>query len=118
MSEINYVLAMMKHCSSSLCLSQIVVIYNTYCCAKMIQDKQEYWWVYICDRKSRTLLAFPYHVTALVEQEEVQLKFTAPRWPGVYTFVVCLRSDSYLGFDQMHDLKVRFELCFTYNIQL
>jgi translocation protein SEC63 len=84
----------------------------------MIQDKQEYWWVYICDRKSRTLLAFPYHVTALVEQEEVQLKFTAPRWPGVYTFVVCLRSDSYLGFDQMHDLKVRFELCFTYNIQL
>jgi len=75
-------------------------------CPLFPEDKQEYWWVYICDRKSRTLLTSPYHVTALVEQEEVQLKFTAPRWPGVYTFTVCLRSDSYLGFDQMHDLKL------------
>lgn len=56
------------------------------------EDKQEYWWTYICDRKSRTLLTAPYHVTNLVEREEVQLKFTAPRWPGVYTFTVCLRS--------------------------
>jgi translocation protein SEC63 len=75
-------------------------------CPLFPEDKQEYWWVYICDRKSRTILTSPYHVTALVEQEEVQLKFTAPRWPGVYTFTVCLRSDSYLGFDQMHDLKL------------
>jgi translocation protein SEC63 len=79
----------------------------------MIQDKQEYWWVYISDRKSRTLLTSPYHVTALVEEDEVQLKFTAPRWPGVFTFTVCLRSDSYLGFDQTHDIKVSFELHFT-----
>lgn len=56
------------------------------------EDKQEYWWTYICDRKSRTLLTAPYHVTNLVDHEEVQLKFTAPRWPGVYTFTVCLRS--------------------------
>ncbi|GFG30385.1 hypothetical protein Cfor_05840 [Coptotermes formosanus] len=75
-------------------------------CPLYPEDKQEYWWVYVSDRKSRTLLTSPYHVTALVEQEEVQLKFTAPRWPGVYTFTVCLRSDSYLGFDQMHDLKL------------
>jgi hypothetical protein len=63
-------------------------------------------------------LTSPYHVTALVEEEEVQLKFTAPRWPGVYTFTVCLRSDSYLGFDQMHDIKVSFELSFTCNIEV
>lgn len=75
-------------------------------CPHFPEDKQEYWWVYISDRKSRTLLTSPYHVTALVDQEEVQLKFTAPRWPGVYTFTVCLRSDSYLGFDQMHDIKL------------
>ncbi|KAJ9579934.1 hypothetical protein L9F63_004407, partial [Diploptera punctata] len=75
-------------------------------CPFFPEDKQEYWWVYISDRKSRTLLTSPYHVTALVEEEEVQLKFTAPRWPGVYTFTVCLRSDSYLGFDQTHDIKL------------
>lgn len=61
-------------------------------CPYFPEDKQEYWWTYICDRKSRTLLTAPYHVTNLVDREEVQLKFTAPRWPGVYTFAVCLRS--------------------------
>lgn len=68
--------------------------------------------MYICDRKSHTLLTSPYHVTALVEEEEIQLKFTAPRWPGVYNFTVCLRSDSYLGFDQMYDIKVIIFLYF------
>lgn len=37
-------------------------------------NKQEYWWTYICDRKSRTLLTAPYHVTSLVDREECQLK--------------------------------------------
>ncbi|XP_029167559.1 translocation protein SEC63 homolog [Nylanderia fulva] len=68
--------------------------------------KQEYWWVYICDRKSQTLLTTPIHVTSLAQFEEVQLRFTAPRWPGLYTFTVCLRSDSYLGFDQAQDIKL------------
>ncbi|XP_050458464.1 translocation protein SEC63 homolog [Cataglyphis hispanica] len=68
--------------------------------------KQEYWWVYICDRKSQTLLTTPIHITSLAQFEEVQLRFTAPRWPGLYTFTVCLRSDSYLGFDQAQDIKL------------
>jgi translocation protein SEC63 len=75
-------------------------------CPSFPEDKQEYWWTYICDRKSRTLLTAPYHVTNLVDHQEVQLKFTAPRWPGVYTFTVCLRSDSYVGMDQQLDLKL------------
>lgn len=75
-------------------------------CPRFPEDKQEFWWIYISDRKSRTLLTSPYHITELVDQEQVQLKFTAPRWPGVYTFSVCLRCDSYLGFDQMQDIKL------------
>ncbi|XP_046392377.1 translocation protein SEC63 homolog [Ischnura elegans] len=75
-------------------------------CPFFPDDKQEYWWVYICDRKSHTLLTAPCHITALVDHDEVQLKFTAPRWTGVYTFAVCLRSDSYFGFDQTHDIKL------------
>ncbi|XP_056642666.1 translocation protein SEC63 homolog isoform X2 [Diorhabda sublineata] len=69
-------------------------------------DKQEYWWTYICDRKSRTLLTAPYHITGLVNKETVHLKFTAPHWTGVYTLTVCLRSDSYIGFDQQKDIKL------------
>lgn len=75
-------------------------------CPSYPEDKQEYWWTYICDRKSQTLLTAPFHVTNLVDHQEVQLKFTAPRWPGVFTFTVCLRSDSYMGMDQQLDLKL------------
>lgn len=79
-------------------------------------DKQEYWWVYITDRKNQLLLTAPYYVTNLVEHEEVQLKFTAPFKPGVYTFAVCLRSDSYFGFDQMKDIRVTLLECITYTL--
>ncbi|XP_044728876.1 translocation protein SEC63 homolog isoform X2 [Chrysoperla carnea] len=75
-------------------------------CPYFPEDKQEYWWTYICDRKSKTLLTAPHHITNLVDYEEVQLKFTAPRWPGVYTFTVCLRSDSYIGLDQQQELRL------------
>ncbi|XP_046410511.1 translocation protein SEC63 homolog [Neodiprion pinetum] len=75
-------------------------------CPLFPEAKQEYWWVYICDRKSHTLLTAPVHVTSLATFEEVQLRFTAPRWPGLYTFTVCLRSDSYIGFDQAQDIKL------------
>ncbi|XP_041976293.1 translocation protein SEC63 homolog [Aricia agestis] len=69
-------------------------------------DKQEYWWCYICDRKSHTLLTAPAAVTALAATAELQLRFTAPRWPGVYTLACCLRSDSYIGMDQQQDMKL------------
>lgn len=65
---------------------------HTVHCPMYPEEKQEYWWTYICDRRSRTLLTAPYHVTSLKDREEIQLKFTAPRWAGVYTFTVCLRS--------------------------
>ncbi|XP_053677368.1 translocation protein SEC63 homolog isoform X1 [Anopheles nili] len=75
-------------------------------CPLYPEEKQEYWWTYICDRKSRTLLTVPYHVTNLIHREEVQLKLTAPKWAGMYVFTVCLRSDSYFGMDQQLDLKL------------
>merc|ERR1719244_1344301 len=69
-------------------------------------DKQEFWWVYISDRKSHSLITPPYHLTSLVMEEEVELKFTAPSKEGIYNFTVCVRSDSYLGTDLMEDIKL------------
>merc|ERR1719209_2112659 len=69
-------------------------------------DKQEFWWVYISDRKSPSLITPPYHLTSLVMEEEVELKFTAPSKEGIYNFTVCVRSDSYLGTDLMEDIKL------------
>lgn len=45
-------------------------------CPYFPYDKQEYWWTYICDRKSKTLLTAPYFVTGLVEKEIIHLKVT------------------------------------------
>jgi len=75
-------------------------------CPYFTDDKQEHWWVYISDRKSHSLVTPPYHVTSLVTEEEVELKFTAPGKPGHYTFTVCVRSDGYLGVDLMEDIKL------------
>lgn len=75
-------------------------------CPYYPQEKQEYWWCYICDRKSHTLLTAPAHITGLVDSQEIQLRFSAPRWPGVYTLTACLRSDSYTGMDQQQDMKL------------
>ena len=46
------------------------------------EEKHEYWWLYVCDRKSHALTTQPFHVTNLVDEEEVQLKFTAPPKQG------------------------------------
>ncbi|XP_077285756.1 translocation protein Sec63 isoform X2 [Arctopsyche grandis] len=75
-------------------------------CPYYPEDKQEYWWTYICDRKSLSLLTAPSHVTNLVDTQDVQLRFTAPMWPGPYVLTVCLRSDSYIGMDQQQDIKL------------
>merc|ERR1719431_1866881 len=75
-------------------------------CPYFTDDKQEHWWVYICDRKTHSLITPPYHLTNLVNNEEVELKFTAPGKPGHYNFTVCVRSDSYLGVDLMDDIRL------------
>jgi hypothetical protein len=49
------------------------------------EDKQEHWWCYIADRKNHALITPPNHVTALIDREEVELKFTAPQKPGTDT---------------------------------
>lgn len=75
-------------------------------CPYFPEVKQEYWWTYVSDRKNKQLVTAPYLVTNLIRQEECQLQFTAPRKPGHYKFTVCLRSDSFIGFDQMREIKV------------
>lgn len=35
------------------------------------EEKQEWWWLYIADRKDQTLVSMPYHVCTLKDTEEV-----------------------------------------------
>ncbi|MBN3311099.1 translocation protein SEC63 homolog [Amia ocellicauda] len=70
------------------------------------EEKQEWWWLYIADRREQTLVSMPYHVCTLKETEEVELKFPAPSKTGNYQYSVILRSDSYMGLDQIKPLKL------------
>uniref|UniRef100_A0A8C5QN18 Translocation protein SEC63 homolog n=1 Tax=Leptobrachium leishanense TaxID=445787 RepID=A0A8C5QN18_9ANUR len=74
------------------------------------EEKQEWWWLYIADRKDQTLISMPYHICTLKDREEVELKFPAPNKPGNYQYTVFLRSDSYMGLDQIKPLKQCSEL--------
>lgn len=40
-------------------------------CPYYPEDKYEWWWVYLCDRKNRQLICPPVRVTTLVDEEEV-----------------------------------------------
>ncbi|XP_076129514.1 translocation protein SEC63 homolog [Alosa pseudoharengus] len=70
------------------------------------EEKQEWWWLYIADRRDQTLVSMPYHVCTLKDTEEVEMKFPAPSKTGNYQYSVILRSDSYMGLDQIKPLKL------------
>lgn len=75
-------------------------------CPRFPDVKQEYWWVYLCDKKAETPLTQPTLVTSLVDKEEFQLRLSAPAQASIYTITACLRSDSYFGFNEKQDIKV------------
>ncbi|XP_065838363.1 translocation protein SEC63 homolog [Oscarella lobularis] len=74
-------------------------------------EKHEWWWLYVIDEKKRLLQSVPKHVMTLKDVEEVEVQFSAPPVPGVYTYTVWLRSDCYVGFDQcvLHKVEVHKE---------
>ena len=51
----------------------------------------------------------PVRVTNLVDHEEIDVKFTAPRKTGTFTYTMCLKSDSYVDMDLYQNLKVFYQ---------
>lgn len=74
-------------------------------CPYFPDDKQEFWWVYIVDRRRFSLVTAPLLVTNLVDSEEIELKFTAPS-PGVYNYTIVARSDSYVDCTILNTSRV------------
>jgi len=68
--------------------------------------KQECWWLFVADRKHNQLISAPVYLCSLKDQEEIEIKFSAPKKPGTYSYSVCLRSDSYFDFDTIHPIKL------------
>lgn len=60
----------------------------------------------MCDKKKSDLITVPVRVTNLVDTQEIDVKFPAPRKTGVYMYTMCLKSDSYIDMDLYQNLKV------------
>lgn len=73
-------------------------------CPFFNEEKQEWWWLYICDTKTKKFpyLAKPQLVTDLGNTDDavtVKIRFLAPEKPGNCNLKVVLHSDSYIGCD-------------------
>lgn len=75
-------------------------------------EKQEWWWVYLVmtspkrEKITERLMCDPVHVTNLVNEQEVDIRFQAPPRAGQYNFVVYVRSDSYIEIDCKYDFTI------------
>jgi translocation protein SEC63 len=78
-------------------------------CPYFPEVKQEFWWLYVSERKKKQIISAPNQICSLKDTEEIDLKFMAPTVPGTYTYTVCLRSDSYLDFDIIHNFKLEVQ---------
>ncbi|XP_048767691.1 translocation protein SEC63 homolog [Ostrea edulis] len=70
------------------------------------EEKQEGWWLYVCDKRSHMLITAPVQILTLKDTEELTLKFSAPLKPGLYAYTVMLRSDCYVDFDQSKNIRL------------
>ncbi|CAM4882334.1 unnamed protein product [Rotaria socialis] len=61
--------------------------------------KQECWWLYVADRKQHALISVPIYLCNLKDDDEIEVKFSAPKLRGHYVYTVILRSDSYFDAD-------------------
>ncbi|XP_033112627.1 translocation protein SEC63 homolog [Anneissia japonica] len=69
--------------------------------------KQEWWWVYIADRKTKKLITVPNMVYDLKpeQEKEVLLQFTASK-KGLYHYHICVSSDSYIDLNRLIPMKL------------
>ncbi|XP_046849688.1 translocation protein SEC63 homolog [Xenia sp. Carnegie-2017] len=70
------------------------------------EDKQECWWVYVCDRKKQEITTAPTQVVNLKDVETVKLQFQAPEKCGHYSYTAVVRSDSYMDVDVSKLFKI------------
>lgn len=75
-------------------------------CPYYSEEKQEGWWLYVCDKEDDMLITTPVYIPNLKDEEEITFNFFAPQKPGLYYYTVCLRSDCYVDFDQSKIIKL------------
>ncbi|KAI9478468.1 MAG: Sec63 Brl domain-containing protein [Benjaminiella poitrasii] len=70
-------------------------------------EKKPCWWIFLGDPKVNRILVPHKKVTDIVDEETVKVAFPGPPKPGVYTFSLFVKSDTYVGTDILQDIKLK-----------
>ncbi|KAL1927466.1 hypothetical protein VTP01DRAFT_3703 [Rhizomucor pusillus] len=69
-------------------------------------EKKPCWWILLGDPKVNRIIVPPKKVTDITDEQIIQITFPGPPKPGVYSFSVFIKSDTYAGTDIMKDVKL------------
>ncbi|KJH41467.1 DnaJ domain protein [Dictyocaulus viviparus] len=77
-------------------------------CPYFPSEKFEWWWLVLTmfDKKQRRLVCPIAACKTLVDEQTVELRFSAPPVKGIYHFQLSVRSDSYMDCDYNKDIKL------------
>ncbi|KAI1722542.1 dnaJ domain-containing protein [Ditylenchus destructor] len=78
-------------------------------CPYYTDEKYEWWYLYLVERKSRRLVSMVIPCKTLDKEKTVELRFSAPPQKGHYYFTLNVRSDSYLDSDYSIDVKMEVQ---------
>ncbi|KAG2200548.1 hypothetical protein INT47_012334, partial [Mucor saturninus] len=72
-------------------------------------EKKPCWWIFLGDPKVNRILVPHKKVTDIVDEQTVKIPFPGPPKPGVYTFSLYVKSDTYTGTDILQDIKLKVQ---------
>ncbi|KAI8970937.1 Sec63 Brl domain-containing protein [Pilobolus umbonatus] len=70
-------------------------------------EKKPCWWIFLGDPKVNRILVAPKKVTDIVDEQTIKVPFPGPPEPGLYTFSLYVKSDTYVGTDIVQDIKLK-----------
>ncbi|KAI9266372.1 Sec63 Brl domain-containing protein [Helicostylum pulchrum] len=72
-------------------------------------EKKPCWWIFLGDPKVNRILVPHKKVTDIVDEQTIKIPFPGPPKPGVYTFSLFVKSDTYLGTDILQNIKLKVQ---------
>ncbi|OBZ91878.1 Translocation protein sec63 [Choanephora cucurbitarum] len=72
-------------------------------------EKKPCWWIFLGDPKVNRILVPHKKVTDIVDEQTIKIPFPGPPKPGVYTFSLFVKSDTYVGTDILQDVKLHVQ---------
>ncbi|KAI8373865.1 Sec63 Brl domain-containing protein [Blakeslea trispora] len=72
-------------------------------------EKKPCWWIFLGDPKVNRILVPHKKVTDIVDEQTIKIPFPGPPKPGVYTFSLFVKSDTYVGTDILQDVQLHVQ---------